>query len=155
MEATANLSVERLWKMNGRKWQEPGDTQRVTDKILTVSSFPSYARTSSLQCSSLPELMGASDVGENLLFTTWCILTNRMLAATLSDQVDSLWQCWNVWDFVSYGDRICAVIPSCINWCSFFAAFYTGMENTWVIVCQYCTQVLFGGIYTYLECFWK
>lgn len=74
--------------------------------------------------------MGASDVGENLLFTTWRFLTNRILAATLSDQVDSLWQCWNVWDFVSYAERISAMSPSYINWHSFSAEAYTILKNT-------------------------
>lgn len=150
MEASENLSVERLWKMNGRKWQEPGDTQQVTDKILTVSSFPSYVCTSSLRRSSLPELMGASDVGENLLFTTWRFLANRMLAATPSDQVDSLWQCWNVWDFVSYGERIGAMSPSHVNWRSFLTEAYTRMKNTCnCMSIQYC--IIWGSSYISLS----
>jgi len=58
IEKMETLSVEWLWKMNGGKWQEPGDTQQVTDKILTFCFLPLHARSSSLQSCSLPYCVG-------------------------------------------------------------------------------------------------
>ncbi len=45
----------------GGKWQEPGDTQQVTDKILTVCFLPLHACSSSLQSCSLPYCAGLLD----------------------------------------------------------------------------------------------
>lgn len=48
-------------KWMGGKWQEPGDTQQVTDKILTVCFLPLHACSSSLQSYSLPYCAGLLD----------------------------------------------------------------------------------------------
>lgn len=63
IEKMESLSVEWLWKMNGGKWQEPGDTQQVTDKILTFCFLPLHACSSSLQSCSLPYCAGLLDGG--------------------------------------------------------------------------------------------
>lgn len=61
IEEMESLSVEWLWKMNGGKWQEPGDTQQVIDKILTVCFLPLHARSSSPPSCSLPNCAGLLD----------------------------------------------------------------------------------------------
>ncbi len=57
-ESKCWVTVKNEW---GGKWQEPGDTQQVTDKILTVCFLPLHACSSSLQSCSLPYCAGLLD----------------------------------------------------------------------------------------------